>query len=497
MNVPRGGQIGAIFVKTAGLILIAFSMLLWPGLASAQEGRRVALVVGNGAYEHAVPLRNPRNDAQDLSAKLKTLGFEVFGGIDLDRKSLVRALIEFGRAAEQSEVALFFYAGHGLQVDGRNYLVPVDAMVEFAAEIDISLVSLDGVMQQMERGSRTNLVFLDACRNNPFEEQLSRSLGHRSAAALSKGLGRVQTGSGSFVAFATQPDAVAADGTGRNSPFTTALLRHIATPGQSISDMMIDVRNAVMTETGGKQVPWDSSSLTGRFSFAPAAETAAADTRTASGLSPEREAYELAVNVGTCGAYEAFMRSFPGSFYTELAREQARAICQQQSPQVAMVTRQARPADICAAGEDGVNYCATSVLKPIGNNRYDPANLFDGDPATAWVEAEEADGLGEAIMMDFGQERRLAGFEISNGYDKDQRSWSNNSRIRKLEIQTSDGQVMDVDLADQRGATRFDFQPAIVTNSLKMTIRDVYRGAKYRDTAVSELRPVFADRVAR
>jgi hypothetical protein len=477
------------------LMLLAICMLAWPGLGLAQEGRRVALVVGNAAYEHAVPLRNPRNDAGDLTAKLKALGFEVFGGVDLDRKSLVQALIRFGRAAEQAEVALFFYAGHGLQVDGRNYLVPVDAMVEFAAEIDISLVSLDGVMQQMERGSRTNLVFLDACRNNPFEEQLSRSLGHRSAASLSKGLGRVQTGSGSFVAFATQPDAVAADGAGRNSPFTTALLKHIGTPGQSISDMMIEVRNEVMSETGGKQVPWDSSSLTGRFFFAPSTDRPVVDQRPQGpAVSPEREAYELAVKLGTCGAYQAFMRSFPNSFYAELAREQSAAICQ---PQVAMVTRQARPADICAADEDGTNYCATSVLKPIGNNRYDPSNLFDGDPATAWVEAEEADGLGEAIMMDFGQDRRIAGFEISNGYDKDQRTWSNNSRIRKLEIQTSDGQTINVDLPDQRGANRFDFQPALTTSSLKMTIREVYRGAKFRDTAVSELRPVFADKVSR
>lgn len=475
-------------------------LLAWPVSAMAQAERRVALVVGNGAYEHAVPLRNPRNDAEDLTAKLKALGFEVFGGVDLDRRTLVRALIQFGRAAEQAETALFFYAGHGLQVDGRNYLVPIDAMVEFEAEIDISLVSLDGVMQQMERGSRTNLIFLDACRNNPFEEQLSRNLGHRSAAALSKGLGRVQTGSGSFVAFATQPDAVAADGSGRNSPFTTALLKHMGTPGQSISDLMIEVRNEVMAATSGKQIPWDSSSLTGRFFFAPPAAAAQAPQSQATAapvVSPEREAYELAVRVGTCGAYEAFMRRFPGSFYAELAREQAKAICQPQSPQIAMATRQARPADICAADEEGTNFCATSVLKPIGKNRYDPSNMFDGDPATAWVEAEEGDGLGETIMMDFGRDRSLAGFELSNGYDKDQRTWSNNSRIRQLEIATADGQTFMLDLPDQRGSNRFDFQPALRTSSLKMTIRAVYPGSRFKDTAISELRPVFSDRVAR
>ena len=490
--------IGFIF-WLAALALAGTAHAMTAGGAS--DERRIALVVGNAAYDHTAKLRNPRNDAEDLSAKLQALGFELFGGTDLDRRSLVEALITFGRAAETADVALFFYAGHGIQVNGRNYLVPVDAQVEFEAEIDISLVSLDGVMQQMERGSRTNIVFLDACRDNPFKDQLMRSMGNRSATALSQGLGRVQTGSGSFIAFATQPDAVAADGTGRNSPFTSALLRHIDRPGQSISDMMISVRNEVMAETGGKQVPWDSSSLTGRFAFAPAAEAAApaapAQQTAAPSVSPEREAYELAVQVGSCGAFEAFMRRYPDSFYAELAREQAAALCgpaeEAAAPQVAMISRAARPAGICADGPDGVNYCATSVLDPIGGNRYDPSMLFDGRGDTAWVENEAEDGIGETVMLDFGRERLLAGFEISNGYDKDQKTWANNSRIREIEITTSDGNVLTAELPDQRGTNRFGFEPALRTSSLKLTIRDIYRGDKYRDTAVSELRPVFQD----
>ena len=144
------------------------------GLAPAwAAGARVALVVGNSAYEFAPKLANPSNDANDMTERLKALGFEVIGGTDLDRRSLVEALIKFGRAAEKADVALFFYAGHGLQVNGENYLVPVDAQVEYQAEIDISLVSLSGVMQQLERGSKTNIIFLDACRDNPFEKQLA------------------------------------------------------------------------------------------------------------------------------------------------------------------------------------------------------------------------------------------------------------------------------------------------------------------------------------
>ena len=248
--------------------LVVFFAVLLCGMCAADEVKRVALVVGNGAYEHAPKLRNPKNDAEEISGRLKSLGFEVIGGTDLDRRALVEAVIKFGRAAEQADVVLFFYAGHGLQVHGQNYLIPTDALIESESEIELSLVSLSGVMQQLARGGGVKLVFLDACRDNPFSAELARSLGNRSAEPLSKGLGRVQSGSETFIAFATQPDAVASDGGGQNSPFTSALMKHLGTPGQSIADMMIEVRKDVIAATGGAQVPWDTSSLTDRFVFA-------------------------------------------------------------------------------------------------------------------------------------------------------------------------------------------------------------------------------------
>lgn len=417
------------------------------GQLLAQE--RVALVVGNSAYEHVAPLRNPGNDAADLSAKLEGLGFQVFGGADLDRRALVSALIRFGRAAEQADVALFFYAGHGLQVNGQNYLVPVDAMVEFESEIDLSLVSLSGVMQQLDRGSRTNIVFLDACRDNPFAKQLARSMGNRSAESLDKGLGRVQSGSGTFIAFATQPDAVAADGTGRNSPFTTALLDHIGTQGQSISDMMIEVRNDVIASTNGAQVPWDSSSLTGRFAFVPGAAAVAA--------------------------------------------EAPAAPAQEEAPRIAMVTRAAKPLGACSEGPGGVSYCATSILPPQGRNSYDPSMLFDGKPATAWVENHPESGLGETVTLDFGRERLVSGFDILNGYSKDEKTWANNSRVRGATLTLSDGKSFDIELPDVRDINRFEFSRPVLTGSIAIRVDSVYRGAKYADTAISELYPVFAD----
>jgi len=478
--------------------VLALIFLIAAGLGQASAERRIALVVGNSAYEHAPQLTNPKNDAEDMTGRLTALGFEVIGGTDLDRKSLVEALIRFGRAAETADVALFFYAGHGLQVNGQNYLVPIDGQVEYEAEVDISLVSLSGVIQQLERGSRTNIIFLDACRDNPFADQLAKS-SNRSAVSLAKGLGRIQAESGTFVAFSTQPDAVALDGAGRNSPFTAALLDHIAAPGQSISDVMISVRNDVIAETAGNQVPWDSSSLTGRFSFAPEAEQLQSKAPEST-EAIEKEAYEQAVAVGSCGAYEAFQRRYPESFYAELAKERAKEACAApETEQVASAPETPRSvaeppkSGVCDPGPFDVDYCASSALPTSKANHYEPSMMFDGNRATAWVEAEEGDGIGESITLHFGRERSLVGFEIINGYDKDQKIWNANSRVEQLEARTGDGQAQVITLKDVRGASRFDFDAPVDTSWLQLTIRSVYPGAKYKDTAISELYPIFAD----
>lgn len=482
------------------------------GVAAAGAEERVALVVGNSAYRHITQLPNPRNDAEDIKARLAGLGFTVMGGVDLDRTALVGELIRFGRAAERADVALVFYAGHGVQVNGQNYIVPVDAQVEFAAEVDISLVSLSGVMQQLERGSRTNIVFLDACRNNPFPKALGGA-GTRAAAPL-QGLGRVDSGSGTFIAFATQPDAVASDGSGRNSPFTAALLKHIGDPGQSISDMMIGVRNDVIAETGGAQVPWDSSSLTGRFAFvnappAPAAAEAPAPKADDQAIykslqldlpkDADKDAYEQAVDVGSCGAFEAFARRFPDSFYAELAKERAAKACAAPTAEAKVAaapqpaTRSLAGDGTCEPGPFNVTYCASSVLKPQKGNYYSPGMMFDGRRDTAWVEAEPDNGVNETITLHFGAVRKVAGFEIINGYDKDQRTWSNNARVRTLEATTADGRTVAIGLQDVRGTSRFDFTPPVETSWLELRIKDVYPGAKFKDTAISKLYPVFAE----
>jgi tetratricopeptide (TPR) repeat protein len=233
----------------------------------AQRERRVALVVGNSAYENVPVLANPRNDAADMAASLRKLGFDVIEGHDLDRREMENKIREFGRKIENADLALFYYAGHGLQVTGKNYLVPIDAKLEREGDLSFEAIDVDVVLQQLENGPRANLVFLDACRNNPLARSLARSLGIRSA-AVGMGLASMQGGIGTMIVYATQPNNVAFDGDGRNSPFAAALLAHLPDPGVDISIMLRRVRADVIQATNQKQVPWDHSSLVGEVVLA-------------------------------------------------------------------------------------------------------------------------------------------------------------------------------------------------------------------------------------
>src|SRR6185436_18101951 len=244
--------------------------------ADAQTERRVALVIGNGTYEEAGTLTNPVNDASDIAARLKGLGFEVIEGNDLGKRELERKIGEFSDALEGAGAGLFYYAGHGLQVDGRNFIVPVDAKLDEPTKLRLETVQIDDILDIMEQQTTISLVFLDACRNNPFVRKLKRTATNRSATALA-GLAQFDSTRGSFIAFSTAPGSVAMDGAGRNSPFAAALLKHIGDPGQSINDLMIAVRRDVVAETGDAQRPWEQGSLLDRFEFVPDGAAAVAE----------------------------------------------------------------------------------------------------------------------------------------------------------------------------------------------------------------------------
>jgi Caspase domain len=248
--------------------IVACLLLVLPAAAE----KRVALVVGNSAYVHANALPNPVNDAGDMAKALSGVGFDVILGLDLSKSAFDGKVRDFARALEKADVGLFFYAGHGLQTAGKNHLVPVDAKLQVVRDLDFEAISLDFVLKQMEldRDGKINIVFLDACRDNPLARNLARSLGTRSA-AIGQGLAQVEAGVGTFIAFSTQPGSVALDGEGRNSPFTAALVKDLRLPDRNLTAVMIEVRKDVLAVTGGRQVPWDQSALTGDFYFQLAA----------------------------------------------------------------------------------------------------------------------------------------------------------------------------------------------------------------------------------
>jgi Caspase domain len=243
-------------------VLAVCGMIVGCGWAvSTQAQERIALVVGNGKYQHANALPNPANDARAVAKALGELGFDVAQGVDLDRNGMERLLRDFLNKAKAAQVVLLFYAGHGLQVDGRNYLVPVDAKLETSTDLNFGTVDLDRILASLDTPARANIVILDACRDNP----LARSFAAKTrSASVGAGLAAYTSlGTGTLIAFSTAPGKVAADGDKANSPFTESLIKHLRTPGLEVRQMLTRVRNDVATATGEMQVPWDNSSLRG------------------------------------------------------------------------------------------------------------------------------------------------------------------------------------------------------------------------------------------
>jgi uncharacterized caspase-like protein len=305
-------------LPAAFMALLALMLALTPAKAEP----RLALVIGNGKYGKEIgSLINPPNDANLVTDSLTKLGFKVTKLVNGDQKAMKRAISGFGQqllAAGPDAVGLFFYAGHGIQVDGVNYLVPVNAAIAAEADVDLEAVSAEAVLRQMEQaGARVNIVILDACRNNPLP---------RSMRGGDRGLARMDAPTGTFIGYSTSPGDVAADGSGKNSPYTAALVSEMSKPGVAIEEAFRNVRVKVMATTDKQQVPWDSSSLTGAFYFnenraVPAAVEAAPAAKPAANAAKEQAYWNGIKDSKDAADYQAYLAKYPDGLYADVAND--------------------------------------------------------------------------------------------------------------------------------------------------------------------------------
>lgn len=281
----------------------------------------MALVIGNGAYASTAQLPNPPHDAEDVASSLRRSGFEVLEGIDLRQADMQDLTIRFARAASRADVAMFYYSGHAMQYNGVNYLMPVDAVLTDEADLK-RFVRVDDIVNDLQQAKNLRILVLDSCRDNPLAENLKRSATR--AASLGRGLSKVEAPRGTIVSFSTQSGQVAADGTGRNSPYTTAFLKHIEEP-QEIGDVFRDISSDVYDSSGKTQLPELSLSIIGKFylngpvavTVAPAAPQAAPRPDACAAAEAH---WKAADGIGTLGAYEDHLARFPNCIFATLAK---------------------------------------------------------------------------------------------------------------------------------------------------------------------------------
>src|SRR5262245_57184875 len=302
---------------------LSVAALLFSGESALAE-KRVAFVVGNAAYKNVPMLPNPVIDAKSMAKTLRNVGFDVVEGVNLTRDKMTEKLLDFGKKAEGADVAVFFYAGHGIAVNGTNYLLPVDA--DLKSEMDVKLgaaINVDLTLEQTMSDANVKLVFLDACRDNPFAARIRSAKATRSA-NVGSGLAEMKSGEGTLIAFATGPGQTALDGeAGTNSPFTRALLANIAQPGVEIQQAMTKVRAQVNEETNKGQLPWGHTNLIGSVYLNPAPSAGAATNTpaptSAAASEVELEFWRSIKDSNKIEELNAYLTNYPSGTFKALA----------------------------------------------------------------------------------------------------------------------------------------------------------------------------------
>ncbi|WP_079539903.1 caspase family protein [Bradyrhizobium lablabi] len=310
------------FLKWPGFLLAAALLLL---CEPAHAEKRVALVLANSAYQNVPQLSNPANDGALIAATLKEAGFDVVDSRhDMPALEMRRALRDFADSARDADIAVIYYAGHGMEVDGTNYLIPVDAKLERDTDVFDEALSLDRILVAAEPAKQLRLVILDACRDNPFAKSMKKTVALRS---IGRGLAQIEpTSPNTLIAYSAKAGSTAMDGDAKNSPFTIALAKHITTPGLDVRKAFGFVRDDVLKVTGNRQEPFVYGSLGGNdVPLVPAKILPSAAAPAAPALSPQAEVrrdYELALQIGNMDAMNAFLAQHPDGFYANLAKIQ-------------------------------------------------------------------------------------------------------------------------------------------------------------------------------
>ncbi|MCK1720286.1 caspase family protein [Bradyrhizobium sp. 141] len=310
-------------------LTILFFLACWLGLGDARAEKRVALVIGNSAYKSAPRLTNPVNDASLVGGMFRKAGFDsVDVKLDLNAAEMRRALRDFGGRTREADVAVVYYAGHGIELDGTNYLIPTDATLETDSDVLDETLPLERALFAVEPAKQLRLVILDACRDNPFSKTMKRTIAAR---AIGRGLAKVEpTSPNTMIAFAAKAGSTASDGDSRNSPFAAALVERLPTPGLDLRKAFGFVRDDVLKNTGYKQEPYVYGSLGGDDVPLIAAKPVVVGPQ-ANPDSEIRRDYELALQLGTRDGWTAFLNRFPSGFYTDLAKGQLNKIAAEET----------------------------------------------------------------------------------------------------------------------------------------------------------------------
>ncbi len=384
----------------AAPIVAAFA-LLTAGLTdrAAASEKRVALVIGNAAYAEVSKLQNPLNDANAVAEALERLGFEVTLGVDQTMTEMRATIRKFAESAEGADTGVFFYAGHGIQVGGANYLLPIDAKLNRELDLEVAAIDANVIYRVLDRSVKTRIIMLDACRDNPFEASLARSMGTtRSAKLLGRGLAEVKAPGGSLIVYATEPGNVAYDGTEGHSPFTQALLNHIETPGLEVNVMLTRVRAEVYENTREKQRPWASSSLIGEIYLRDNDQTpAVVEIERTNDTALELALWQAATAGGTAADFQAYLDKFPDGAFAAIATNRITALT---APTETTETLPPSSAETADGTEPDRDVAETSIETTSEDTA--AAGTASADTATAGTAAADTDSAHETPRLDGG-----------------------------------------------------------------------------------------------